>query len=394
MIHSKGITYILAANFFERFAFYGVKAILLLSLLDLTTGHTWPAAEALAFYATFAMSLYVGSLVGGVCIDLFLGAYRALFLGAVLMALGYLSLIFLQGEAIYLAGGLIVIGSGLFKPSIPTMLSHQLAPQPEKLDSIFTGQYLMVTLGSVLGPIMVGLLAESLGWSSGFICAAVIASIVVVLVLSGKQYLPKQSQQANIKDQTQNQPLLPAFAMVSVAALIAGVFFVFIGLGTELTFDALSEQKNNVANGQNFTLIITGILLAVLWWFVEINSWYKVAISFVILSLGWLVFNYSLPNSWHTRHLVVFSLVLFAIAEAFCSAIFLSIVAKNAYKPLLSSSFSWYFLLSSTVLLLVMPIISDKTNMILLALIAMFCGVAILLMALFTRTTPAINKEE
>ena len=140
-----GVAAILTTNFLERFAYYGFRAIVVLFLVDQADGGMGLTNEqALETYANFTMYTYLALFVGGLFGDLIFGSYRSLILGVLLMILGYGLLSIAEPKTMYIAIGLIALGTGVFKPNILTILTQQMNHFPEKLDSIFTTQYLLV----------------------------------------------------------------------------------------------------------------------------------------------------------------------------------------------------------------------------------------------------------
>jgi POT family proton-dependent oligopeptide transporter len=339
---TRGVTWLLIANCLERLAFYGFRGAIVLFLIDQTSGGMgWPTDKTLEFYGEFTIYTYIAMVVGGLCADFLFGAYVSTLLGAALMAFGYASLGFIDDQFIYYSIGLIAIGAGLFKPSIPTMLTHQLQKFPEKLDSVFTGQYLVVNFGALLGPLIVGLVGESVGWSIGFSISAAVITAVFFILLSQKKHFSEQSKRSNIKTMEKGAGFFSGISVVILTSLLAVLFWTYFEVGGGILYELFPEEMSGIDFSLNaITVIISCVLCFALWWFFKVSSWYKVAISFLIFAVSWFILKHGISNNSDIKQTLILVMVSHAIAEVFCSAIFMSIIAKRAFKPLLSTSFS------------------------------------------------------
>jgi len=339
---TKGITWILVANFLERLAYYGFRGVIVLFLIDQASGGMGLSTDkALALYGEFTMYGYLAIIVGGLCADLLFGAYLSSLLGAALMAFGYASLGAVDDQYIYYSIVVIAIGAGLFKPCMPTMITHQFQKLPENLDSIFTGQYLVINFGALLGPIIVGVLGENIGWSIGFSLSAAIVTAVFFILLSQRQHFSPQSMKANITTKEKGAGFISGISVVILTSLLSVLFWSYFEVGGGVLYESFPEIMSGINFSLNaITVIISSVICFALWWFFNVSSWYKVAISFLIFSAGWFILYHGLTTSLNTKEVIILVMVLHAIAEVFCSAIFISIIAKRAFKPLLSTSFS------------------------------------------------------
>lgn len=337
-----GVLWILLVNFLERFAYYGFRGVIVLFLIDQASGGmAWPTDKTLAFYGEFTAYTYFAVVIGGLCADLILGAYLSTILGALLMALGYLSLGFVDSAFIYYPIGAIALGTGLFKPNILTMMALQLQKFPEKYDSSFTGQYLVVNLGALLGPMTIGLVGENIGWSFGFSISAMVVLAVAIILFSQKANFSTLSYRSNIRTTEKSKPFLIGLLVVISTSLLAIAFWSFFEVGGGIFYELYSESLNVIDLSLNAaTVIVTCLLCILLWWFVQINAWYKVAVGFLIFAISWFALDYSAEQQFNMKQTLIFVMILHAIAEVFCSAIFISIIARNAFKPLMSTSFS------------------------------------------------------
>jgi POT family proton-dependent oligopeptide transporter len=170
--HPRGLRLIFVVEMWERFSYYGMRALLVLYLVNALR---WDAARAASLYGTYTMAVYLTPLVGGYLADRFIGTRRSLLLGGAIIAAGHFALA-LPGMASFYAGlTLIVVGTGFFKPNASTIVGQLYAPGDARRDAGFTIFYMGINLGALLGPLVCGWLADDprFGWHYGFAAAGV-----------------------------------------------------------------------------------------------------------------------------------------------------------------------------------------------------------------------------
>jgi proton-dependent oligopeptide transporter, POT family len=166
--HPAGLYVLFGAEMWERFSYYGMRALLVLYLVDRLK---YTRDEALALYATYTGLVYLTPLLGGFLADRFLGQRKAVFIGGMLMALGHFAMAF--EPLLYLALGLLIAGNGFFKPNMATLLGSLYRENDPRRDGGFTIYYMGVNLGAFLAPLVAGTLGEKIGWHWGFASAGV-----------------------------------------------------------------------------------------------------------------------------------------------------------------------------------------------------------------------------
>jgi len=159
----------------ERFSYYGMRAILVLYLTAASTegGLGWDNERALSLYGTYTGLVYLTPLIGGWLADNFLGLRRAIIIGGALMVLGHFLMAYQVLWAFYTALALIIIGNGFFKPNIATMVGGLYPQGDPRRDGAFTIFYMGVNVGAFLSPLVCGWLAMDYGWHYGFAAAGV-----------------------------------------------------------------------------------------------------------------------------------------------------------------------------------------------------------------------------
>ena len=152
----------------ERFSYYGMRALLVLYLTK-AIGLNRP--DALRIYAIYTGLIYLTPLIGGRLADRYLGQRKAVFIGGILMALGQFALT--QRELLNLGLGLLIVGNGFFKPNISTMVGTLYPQGDHRRDGAYTIFYMGINLGAFLLPLVCGSLGEKVGWGYGFASAGV-----------------------------------------------------------------------------------------------------------------------------------------------------------------------------------------------------------------------------
>jgi POT family proton-dependent oligopeptide transporter len=188
--HPRGLGLLFVVEMWERFSYYGMRALFVLYLVN---GLSWSTSQAAGLYGTYTSLVYLTPLVGGFLADKLLGTRGAMILGGLVIALGHFALA-LPGLTAWYAGlGLIVAGTGLFKPNVSTQVGQMYRPGDPRRDGGFTIFYMGVNTGAALGPLVCGYLAQSerFGWHYGFAAAGVGMVCGLLVYLWGRErYLP------------------------------------------------------------------------------------------------------------------------------------------------------------------------------------------------------------
>ena len=152
----------------ERFSYYGMRALLVLYLVE-SLGYSDFAA--LEIYAIYTGLVYVTPIFGGYLADQYLGQNKSILIGAIVMMLGHLLMAF--PEHLFLAMGLLIIGNGFFKPNISTLLGKFYKSNDARRDSGFSFFYVGINLGAFMAPLIIGFVGETISWHLGFTLAAI-----------------------------------------------------------------------------------------------------------------------------------------------------------------------------------------------------------------------------
>lgn len=170
--HPAGLFVLFFTEMWERFSFYGMRVLLILFLTAGLTGNNpgwgWNAEDSGALYGTYALLLYITPIFGGIIADKYIGYRWAVVIGSIIMTLGHVAMFLDTPFLLYVGLGLLVIGTGFFKPNMTSILSEMYKEFPEKKDGAYTIFYMGVNAGAFFGMMLCGYLAANLGWHWGF----------------------------------------------------------------------------------------------------------------------------------------------------------------------------------------------------------------------------------
>ncbi|MBV7269274.1 peptide MFS transporter [Winogradskyella luteola] len=191
--HPVGLFILFFTEMWERFSYYGMRAILVLYLVAQATGDNaglgWTNGEALALYGWYTMLVYVASIPGGWIADKFLGQKKSVLYGGILLVAGHSILAIEQMWAFYTGLGLIIAGVGMLKPNISTMVGGLYKQGDIRRDKGFTIFYIGINIGAFLSSLIVGYVGEVHGWHYGFGLAGIGMALGLLQYLVGQKYL-------------------------------------------------------------------------------------------------------------------------------------------------------------------------------------------------------------
>jgi len=169
--HPAGLFVLFFTEMWERFSYYGMRALLVLFLVSAAGlgGWDWPRENALALYGTYTSMVYLTPILGGYLADKYLGYRNAVIIGALIMTLGHVSMALESNHMfLYIGIGLLIIGNGFFKPNMTSIISHMYKGHEDKKDGAYTIFYMGVNAGAFLGILLCGYVGETEGWGYGF----------------------------------------------------------------------------------------------------------------------------------------------------------------------------------------------------------------------------------
>ncbi len=185
--HPKGLYLLFGVEAWERFSYYGMRALLVLYMVKVLQFSTEKAGS---IYGMYTGLVYLTPLFGGYLADRYLGARKSIFIGGLLMALGHFAMAFPPLPFFYAALILLILGNGFFKPNISTVVGKLYEKDDPRRDGGFTIFYMGINLGAFFSPLVCSTLGESVGWHYGFGAAGVGMLLgLVMYMIWGKRFL-------------------------------------------------------------------------------------------------------------------------------------------------------------------------------------------------------------
>jgi proton-dependent oligopeptide transporter, POT family len=246
--HPRGLGLLFVVEMWERFSYYGMRALLVLYLVNALN---WSDGDAARLYGAYTGLVYLTPLIGGYLADRLIGTRRSLMIGGIIIALGHFTLalgpdsveggVALKGLGtlfpFYAGLALVVIGTGFFKPNVSTMVGQIYRQGDGRRDAGFTIFYMGINLGAFLAPLVCGYLGQRVGWHYGFGAAGVGMVLGLVIYAWGRdRYLPgiglhakhDPANAAAVAAESMEEPWNP-WAVFIGATVGAGL--VFLGAG-------------------------------------------------------------------------------------------------------------------------------------------------------------------
>jgi POT family proton-dependent oligopeptide transporter len=199
--HPRGLSTLFFTEMWERFSYYGMRAFLILYMVapESAGGLGFADADAASIYGTYTGSVWGAAILGGIVADRFLGQYRSVLVGGIIIALGHFTLAFKALPFFYTGLGLIVVGTGLLKPNVSTMVGSLYAPGDPRRDAGFSIFYMGINLGAFIGPLVAGYLAQRVDWHLGFASAGIGMAFGLVQYVLGKRRLRPALERLAVK---------------------------------------------------------------------------------------------------------------------------------------------------------------------------------------------------
>lgn len=189
--HPRGLSTLFFTEMWERFSYYGMRALLILFMIAPVSqnGLGFSIAKAGAVYGLYTAMVYLLSLPGGWLADRIIGQRRAVLYGGILIAMGHYSLAIPDIRTFYLGLVLIVLGTGGLKPNVSTMVGQLYGENDHRRDAAFSIFYMGINIGALAAPLLCGYLGEKINWHLGFALAGVGMTLGLIQYTFGGRYL-------------------------------------------------------------------------------------------------------------------------------------------------------------------------------------------------------------
>jgi POT family proton-dependent oligopeptide transporter len=270
--HPRGLTTLFLTEFWERFSYYGMRAILFLFMVASTEvgGLGFDTEKAAWIYGLYTGSVYLTAIPGGFVADRLLGLRRAVLVGGILIATGHYTLAFHGLSTFYAGLILIVLGTGLLKPNISSMVGQLYAPDDDRRDAGFSIFYMGINLGAFVSPFLCGYLGQRIGWHWGFGAAGVGMTLgLLQYVLGGKRLGTVGFLQKPPKDAGKLWFLVAvAVALLGSALILSGQYrdYLIVGSAAVLFAWLLLKGAENSIERKRIAAIALLFIFATLFW--------------------------------------------------------------------------------------------------------------------------------
>lgn len=371
--HPRGLNVLFFTELWERFSYYGMRAILILFLTATaaTGGLGLSTEKAAAIYGWYTMLVYATAIPGGWLADRFFGLRNAVLFGGILIAIGNFTLAINSLWSLYAGLGLIVVGTGLLKPNVSCLVGALYTAEDKRRDSGFTIFYMGINIGSMLAPFICGWFGQKVNWHLGFAAAGVGMSLGLIQYVRGWKYLGAAGLKPEKKTEEQKKEARVPFTkeekkkIGAIFALFLFTTFFWAGFeqaGSSLNLFAL-HFTDTVLFGWDFPsswlqsvnpilIVALAPVLAWLWLFLgkrNPSSPAKFAYGILFAGVGMLIMAFAAQASGSqggrvTPMFLIGCYFMLTIGELVLSPVGLSTVTKLAPQRIAGSMMGVWFL--------------------------------------------------
>ncbi|MFK5981998.1 MAG: peptide MFS transporter [Flavobacteriaceae bacterium] len=293
--HPIGLFVLFFTEMWERFSYYGMRAILVIYMIAQTTnengpGLGWTELEAYQLYGWYVMLVYVVSIPGGILADKILGQKKAVMLGASILVLGHGTLAIEANWAFFTGLGLIILGVGCLKPNISTMVGGLYKKGDIRRDKGFSIFYIGINLGSLLATSIIGLVVAKWGWHAGFGLAGIAMLFGLIVYVWGQKFIVHVGNKPTIEDKKDdisigqlfsNLTKSPLHLSIVIVLLVLSIYagftfegvdhwgygalFVFLSLVTGMMMMIYKSLENKIQKDRFLVLLLSFMIVIVFW---------------------------------------------------------------------------------------------------------------------------------
>ena len=276
--HPKQLALLFFTEMWERFSFYGMRALLMLFMVQQLQ---YADVKANLIYGTYTALVYLMPLFGGIAADKILGYRKAIILGGVLMAVGHLVLAVPTEWSFFAGMAFLISGNGFFKPNISSMVGKLYAPDDARRDSAFSIFYMGVNLGAAIGGLLCGYIGQKINWHYGFGLAGIFMVVGLITFVIGQKSLgniglvPKNENGEAVAKQNQilvyviSLAIVPLFIFLFNHYTLMGKIMFPICIIATITMVAIAYQQEKEARDRMLTAIVLVAFSVLFWAFYE-----------------------------------------------------------------------------------------------------------------------------
>ena len=375
--HPSGLFVLFFTEMWERFSYYGMRAILVLFLTSslLNDGWGWEREDALILYGWYTGLAYFTPIIGGVIADRFLGYRNATVIGALTMAIGHgaMALEYFENFFFFLGIALLITGNGLFKPNISSIVGQLYKDADIRKDGAYTIFYMGINCGAFLGILLCGYLGENIGWHWGFGVAGIFMFFGMLQFYFAQNIFGtiglKPEKKVKEVDEIKNHSPMTSIELDRILVILvfsaATIFFwwAFEQAGGSMTIFANDYTDRNLTGKASLVFKIVNTIITIV---------PMLVITYVLIKLFQSIFNeYYLSNLFlGISFVVIWAIILFMLGLLPKSiSIFLTDYLDffEHYVPFESNALevedteipaSWFSVLNSLFIIIFAPIFS------------------------------------
>jgi POT family proton-dependent oligopeptide transporter len=293
--HPKGLYVLFLTEMWERFSYYGMRAILVIYMIATATndngpGLGWTELEAYQLYGWYVMLVYVISIPGGILADKLLGQKKTVLLGAITLVAGHGTLAIETTWAFFTGLMLIILGVGMLKPNISTMVGGLYKQGDIRRDKGFSIFYIGINLGSLLATSLVGIVVVKWGWHAGFGMAGIAMLLGLIVYIYGQKYLTNVGNKPTVEEKKADASIgklygnllrSPMHITIVLALLVLSIYagvtfegvdkwgygalFIFLSFVIGLIMMVYKELESQIMKDRFLVLLLSFILVIVFW---------------------------------------------------------------------------------------------------------------------------------
>lgn len=361
--HPVGLYILFFTELWERFSYYGMRALFTLFLVAETSsqnaGFGWTNDEALALYGWYTMLVYVSSIPGGWIADRILGQKKTVMVGGALLCIGHAVLAFNSETTFYIGCLFVILGVGCLKPNISSMVGGLYRHKDVRRDLGFYIFYMGINIGGFLAPILCGWVGEKINWHYGFGLAAIGMFVGQAVYIWGQKYLKHVGNLISNKNQKDKEILNRSLTkvekdrvkvlLISFLLIIlfwaafeqaGGLMNLYAQQKTDRNFFGLFIIPASIFQSVNSFFIITLATVVGAFWLKwrkkgrEASSLFKIAVGLIIMALGFGFMSAASVQYANTgssaMYWLVLAYLLHTIGELCASPVSLSFITKLA----------------------------------------------------------------
>ena len=293
--HPRGLSTLFFTEMWERFSYYGMRALLILFMTAplAAGGLAFDTATAGAIYGLYTSMVYMTTLPGGWIADRLIGQRRAVLYGGIIIAAGHFCMAFSALATFYLGLFLIVIGTGLLKGNVSVIVGQLYAKEDIRRDAGFSIFYMGINLGAFIAPLVCGYLGQKVSWHTGFAAAGVGMTLGVIQYMLGGRHLGD----AGLHPAPAESPAAAARLRRNTGIVGGALLAALVIFGVGAASGAVSITPLQVADAAGVMLL--AIVVFFFGWLFTSSNWtgeerkklYVIGVLFLAAALFWSVFE-------------------------------------------------------------------------------------------------------